>query len=228
MRGLVAGGIGPFGVHGVGQGHVADTQREELIECGQAVVDHVPALDAHQHRDLLGFFRGADFVGGGAQHQIIRITRYGLAHRGDLILSAADGGGAGNGSGNPDRKENRVEATFAHARDVDAAIGVARGEIKFRVEQSLGGVVMSVDHDRTEMQVVGLLRDFRLRIVLLRAIRENRQSSPQQDAGQKQTSTKHYTPKFPLGFYDTWCGRGYEDAEKIKGERFSTEDTEES
>jgi hypothetical protein len=31
---------------------------------------------------------------------------------------------------------------------------------------------MSVDHDRTEMQVVGLLRDFRLRIVLLRAIRE--------------------------------------------------------
>ena len=102
VRGLVTRGVGPFGVHSVGQGHVADAQREELIESGQAVVDHVAALDAHQHRDLLGFFRGADFVGGGAQHQIVRVAGHGLAYRGNLILSAAHGGGAGNASGNPD------------------------------------------------------------------------------------------------------------------------------
>src|ERR1700691_4006649 len=63
----------------------------------------------------------------------------------------------GNAPGYVDGEKDRVEAAFAHARNVNAAVRVARAEIKFGIEQTLRGVVVSVHDDRAEMQVVSFL-----------------------------------------------------------------------
>src|ERR1700734_2198672 len=65
----------------------------------------------------------------------------------DLSRGAIDGGLASDGARNPDGEEDRVEAAFAHARDVDVAVRVSCAEIEIRIEQALRGVVVRVDDD---------------------------------------------------------------------------------
>ena len=73
----------------------------------------------------------------------------------DLISGALDGDGPGDFAGHPDGEEDGVEAAFFHARDVDAALRIARGEIEVAVEEALRGVGVGIDDDRGEMQIAG-------------------------------------------------------------------------
>src|SRR5882724_4479274 len=82
-----------------------------------------------------------------------------LADGGDLVEGMFDGNLAGDLAGDPDGKKNSVESAFFHARDVDAAGGVARAKIEIAVDETLRGVGVSVDNDRREMQLVGASLD---------------------------------------------------------------------
>src|SRR5580698_1286124 len=80
----------------------------------------------------------------------------------NLIDGAFDGYGTRDAAGNPDREKDTAEAAFAHARDVNIAVLMARSQIKIRVKKKLGGVVVRVNHERTEMKFAGPLRDLHL------------------------------------------------------------------
>ena len=139
----------------MGQRHVADAERRIDPQQPQIVVDHVAALHAHQRRDLVLGRRLAHLRGGRRQHEVLRIRPHGFAHRVDLIERALDRRRTGDVAGHPDREEQRIEATFAHARDVDVPVLVARGEIEGLVEdESLRGVVVRVDDDRAIVQLL--------------------------------------------------------------------------
>ena len=47
----------------------------------------------------------------------------------------------------PNGKENRVQAAFPHARNIDVAFGVAMPEIEMLEEETLRRVVMRIQHD---------------------------------------------------------------------------------
>ena len=105
---------------------------------------------------ILSFFVGlADFGGGGGEHDFVRMFAHLLAHGVDLVESAVHGFGASDFARNPDGEEDGAEAAFFHAGDIDAAVGGAFAEIEFAVEETLGGVVVSVDHDGRKMQFAG-------------------------------------------------------------------------
>jgi hypothetical protein len=80
-----------------------------------------------------------------------------LADSADLIESFLDSLRSGDFAGNPDGKENRAEVAVAHARDVDAAVGVADAQVELVVEQALRGVVVRVDDDRRKVKFLGTL-----------------------------------------------------------------------
>src|SRR2546429_3518904 len=61
-------------------------------------------------------------------------------------------------AGNPNRKKDGVQAPFAHAGNVDAAVGVARTQIEFSIEEALCRVVVRVDNNRGEMKFLGACR----------------------------------------------------------------------
>lgn len=84
-------------------------------------------------------------------------------HGVDLREGAADGLGAGNVTGNPNCKENRVHSAFAEARKIDGAIGMARAEIKSRIEKALRGIDVRIDHEGLEMKIAGAAWKVRLR-----------------------------------------------------------------
>ncbi len=75
----------------------------------------------------------------------------------DLFECTLNGCRPGDRSRNVDGEKDRVEAAFAHARNVNAAVRVARAKIEFGVEQTLRRVVVSVHDNRAEMQVVSFL-----------------------------------------------------------------------
>ena len=82
-----------------------------------------------------------------------------LADGVDLVERLLDGGRAHDAAVDPDRKEDGVHAAFAHARDVDGAVGVALAEIVVVREEALRGVVVGVEDDGGKMQLVSASRD---------------------------------------------------------------------
>jgi len=159
VLGLVRGGIGPIGVAGVGEGHVANTEGGEGTKDGEIIAHHVAAFNADEGGDFVLGVGGADLVGGGGEDEIVGMLADGFADGVDLIESLLDGLRAGDLAGNPDGEEESGETAIAHARDVNAAVGVARAEIEFGIEETLGGVVVGVDDDGGEVEGFGFVGD---------------------------------------------------------------------
>ncbi len=147
VRRRVGGGIGPLGVAHVREGHVANAESSVGAKHGEVVVDHVATFDAHKRGDFALLLGGADFVGGGGEDEIIGMLADGFADCVDLVDGFLDGFGTDGFAGDPDGEEDGVEATFAHARDVDVAVGVARADVEGGIEKTLRGVIVSVDDD---------------------------------------------------------------------------------
>ena len=159
VRRLVSGGIGPFGVAHVGEGHVTNTESGEGTKDTEIVADHVAALDADERGGLVLLAGGADFIGSGGENEIVWMLADGFADGVDLIESELDGLWAGDLAGNPDGEEKGGEIAFAHAGDVNATVGMANAEIEFGIKETLGGVVVRVDDDGGEMELFGFIGD---------------------------------------------------------------------
>ena len=80
----------------------------------------------------------------------------GFADGVDLIEGLLDGVWAESFAGDPDGEKDGGHTAFAHAWDVNVAIGVASGEIEIGIEEALGGVVVSVDDDGGRLELLGL------------------------------------------------------------------------
>ena len=78
----------------------------------------------------------------------------------DLFFGTLDGDGAADLAGHPDGEKDRVNAALFHARNIDASLFVARGEIEVAVDEPLCGVGVGVDDDGGEMKLAGLGGDF--------------------------------------------------------------------
>src|SRR5205823_9109650 len=152
VNALVGGGIRPLVVAAVRQGHVAHAEAGKFAQRVEVGVDHVPAFDAHQSGDLALFVSGADFGGGGGQGEFFRVSAHLLANCLNLRDCAVHGFGSRDFAGNPDRKENRVQAAFAHAWKINAAVVVSFSNVKLSIEEALGCVVVGIHNDRGEMQ----------------------------------------------------------------------------
>jgi len=139
------------------EGHVAGAERGEVPELPQVVIDHVAALHAHQRGNLVLACRAAHVGGSRREDEIVRMRADGFTHGVDLIVGALERGGTDDVARNPDRKEQRIEPAFLHARDVDVAVGMALAEVEFGIEhQPLSGVGVRVHHDRLLVNARGL------------------------------------------------------------------------
>src|SRR5689334_8980729 len=78
-----------------------------------------------------------------------------LANRVNLRESAAHGLRSSDFAGHPNRKKDRAKAALAHAGNINTAVGMARADVKFTVEEALCGVVVRVYDERGEMQLPG-------------------------------------------------------------------------
>jgi hypothetical protein len=85
------------------------------------------------------------------------MSAHSLVHRVNLIESFLDRLGAGGLAGKPDGKENGVEAAFAHAGDVNIAVGVAGADVESRIEEALRGVIVGVNDDRGGLEFLGFV-----------------------------------------------------------------------
>src|SRR5262245_18896043 len=79
-----------------------------------------PAFHAHQRSDLVIRGRLSHIRGGRREHQIAGMRADRFAHGVDLIERALHGRRTGDIARHPDREEQRVQASLAHARDVMA------------------------------------------------------------------------------------------------------------
>ena len=93
--------------------------------------------------------------GGRREHQIVGMPANRFAHGVDLIERALHGRRTGDLARHPDREEQRVQASLAHARDVDVAVWVPFADVEGFVEdQPLRRVVVRVDDDRAVVQLL--------------------------------------------------------------------------
>ena len=144
VRRLVGGGIRPLVVVEVGEGHVAHAEIAKHAQHTNVVADHMAALDANERGDFPLGVRVADFVSSAAEDQVFRIFNDVLVHGINLIESFLHRGRTHDAAINPDGKENGVHASFAHARDIDVAIGVAPAEVEILGEEPLRRVVVRI------------------------------------------------------------------------------------
>jgi hypothetical protein len=82
-----------------------------------------------------------------------------FAHRVDQIKRAFDCGGPGDVDRNPRGAKDRADAAFAQARNVQAAFGVAMGEIEVLEKTSLRDVNVGIDNQRIEVEPASAARD---------------------------------------------------------------------
>ena len=135
--------------------HVADAERRVYAQQPEIVVDHVAAFHAHQRGDLVIRGRLSHIRGGRREHQIVGMRANRFAHGVDLIERALHGRRNGDLARHPDREEQRVQASLAHARDVDVAVRVPFADVEGFVEdQPLRRVVVRVDDDRAVVQLL--------------------------------------------------------------------------
>ena len=95
------------------------------------------AFDAEEDGDFLLAAGFADLVGGGGEDQIGGVFRYLIVDGFDLLERALDGDWSADLTGQPYGEEDGVEAAFLHARNVDASLCGARGEIEVAVDEAL-------------------------------------------------------------------------------------------
>ena len=62
-------------------------------------------------------------------------------------------------TGAPDGKENRVQATITHARDINVSFAVAMGEIEMLEEHALRRVVVRIHDYGAEVNLVRAIGD---------------------------------------------------------------------
>ena len=105
------------------------------------------ALDAHERRDLALFVRSANFRGGGRQGKVFRVRAHLLANGVYLCKCPINRVRACDFAGNPNGKENCAQTACAHARNIDAAVGMARADVEFCVKEALGRVVVGIHND---------------------------------------------------------------------------------
>ena len=159
VSGLVGGGIGPFVVVEVGEGHVANAEIAVDTDHADVVAQHVAAFDAHQDSNLSLFMRASNVIGSAGEGEIFRVFPHVLLDGIDLVESFLNRERAHGAAVNPDGKENGVHAAFAHAGDVDVARGIALAEVEIAGEEALSGVVVSVNDDGGEVESAGLIRE---------------------------------------------------------------------
>jgi len=107
----------------------------------------VAALDSDESGDFALRMSAADFFGSAAKSQVIRVFHNVLVDGIYLIQRFLDGRGTHDSAVNPDGKEDGVHAAFAHARDVNAAIGIALAKVKRLGEKALRGVIVRIEDD---------------------------------------------------------------------------------
>ena len=96
------------------------------------------------------------------QRQIGRMRAGCLAHGINLNQGALHCDRACHVARNPDGKEDRVETSLTHPRNVQIAVRVSRAEIERLVEdQPLGGISMAVDDDGARVQLFRTVGDLR-------------------------------------------------------------------
>ncbi len=158
VRGLVGGRVGPLVIFEMRESHVAHAERGVDTDEANVVANHVAAFDAHEDGDFFLGVGAANVVGGGGEKQIVGMIADGGANGVDLVESFLDGGRALDAGVDEDGEEQRVEAAFAHAGNVDvAAAGVALGEVVVLGEEELRGVGVRVEHDGGEVELVGVV-----------------------------------------------------------------------
>ncbi len=139
MRRIVGGAVGPVGVAGMGQGHVARAQRIHLTQGRQAVVDLVAALDADQRGHAAGLVDALD-VGGGVGH--FQVGGPALGHgldQVDLLDGHLHGGRSGDAGRDPHRPELPPDLAGAQTRNVGHQRDLVAGQ------GQVGGVGLQVD-----------------------------------------------------------------------------------
>ncbi len=135
------------------QRHVAHTERGVGAQHSKVAGDHVSAFDAHKRGNLATLVRFADFRSGCGQRDFIRMFAHLFAHSVNLVERMLDRFRPGNLAGDPNRKENRAEPAFLHARNVDAAARAPLPEIEIAVQKPLRCVVMGVHNNRRKVQL---------------------------------------------------------------------------
>ena len=81
----------------------------------------------------------------------------------NLLQGSLDRHRASHIARHPDRKEDCVKTTLAHARNVDRAIVIARTDIEaFVKNEALRGVIVRVDDDGPVVELPGASRNLRL------------------------------------------------------------------
>ena len=77
----------------------------------------------------------------------------------NLVEGFLDRGRTHDAAIDPDGKENRIHAAFAHARNIHVTVGIALAEIEVLGEKALRGVVVRIEHDRGKVQLLGARGD---------------------------------------------------------------------
>jgi hypothetical protein len=117
-----------------------------------------PPFDAHKDGDFFLGMGAANVVGGSGEEQVLGMVADGGANGVNLVESFLHRGRALDAGVDEDGEEQRVEAAFAHAGNVDvAAAGVALGEVVVLGEEELRGVGVSVEHDGGEVELVSVV-----------------------------------------------------------------------
>jgi hypothetical protein len=163
------------------EGHVSDTEIAKDTHDANVVANHVAAFDTDQRGNFSIFVGAANFIGSGAENQILGILADHFVDGVNLIERFLDGRRAHGAAIDPNRKEDGVHAALAHARDIYAAIGIAFRDIEGLGEESLCGIVVSVQNDRREMQFSGAFGE------VIAAGRRNQKRTSQQKCAQTQT-----------------------------------------
>ena len=193
MRGLVGGGIRPIGVDHVSEGHVADAEACRTCRdwTREIVVNHVAAFDAHERRRFCRRHGRGGLRRRWCEDDIFRIfaRRCGARRRFDPVARFTASGPVTVPAIQIEKKI-ALKSAFAHARNVDDAVGVANAEVEFRVEEALGGVVVGIHDDGAEMEVVSLRGDIGLRS----AVTVQQKSLPTTRAKDQRTRLDHSSP----------------------------------
>src|SRR5262249_48281347 len=137
VHGLVGGRIRPFIVIEMRQRHVTHAQIAEHPQDANIVANHVAAFDTDERGNFSLGVGAAHFFGSAAEREIFRILDDVFVDGINLVQSFLYCGRAHDASINPDGKENRVHAAFAHAGNIHVAVGIALAEIEVLGEKTL-------------------------------------------------------------------------------------------
>ena len=94
-------------------------------------------FESHKRGNFILFVSFANFGGSGGESEIFRMFADLFADGINLIEGLLDGNGTDGFAGGPDGEKDGVQATVAHAWDVDVAIGVALTDIEFAVSTTM-------------------------------------------------------------------------------------------